>query len=73
MDNDRTLLEFAEGHGLKPNFSCRSGNCSVHLVSGEVIYEKEPGVPIGQDEVLLCCAIPATNGNNKSVQIELEL
>ncbi|SOC90572.1 hypothetical protein SAMN05216358_0656 [Rhizobium sp. AN5] len=57
-----TLLELAEARGLQPEFSCREGNCGTcktKLVKGAVTYLKEPTAKVDDDEVLLCCAIPA--------------
>lgn len=57
-----TLLEFAESHGLQPEFSCRNGNCGACLTkvkSGSVAYTKKPSFETSDDEILLCCAVPA--------------
>ena len=57
-----TLLELAEARGLDPEFSCRKGSCGTcrtRLVKGTVTYIKEPGASVADDEVLLCCAVPA--------------
>lgn len=59
---DGTLLDFAEAHGLTPDFGCRSGQCGackVKLKSGSVSYLTAPSVELAEDEVLLCCAMPA--------------
>ncbi|TRA88131.1 2Fe-2S iron-sulfur cluster binding domain-containing protein [Rhizobium rhizogenes] len=58
-----TLLELAEARGLQPEFSCREGNCGTcktKLVKGAVTYLKEPTAKVDDDEILLCCAIPAS-------------
>ena len=68
---DGNLLQFAESHGLNPEFSCRSGNCgscAVKLESGSVVYPDTPSFPVGGDEVLLCCAVPA-KGQVKPVRL----
>lgn len=47
---DGPLLEFAEAHGLSPEFGCRSGqcgSCKVNLLEGEVHYP-EPGLQLRQ-------------------------
>jgi len=52
-------LEFAEAHGLTPDYGCRSGQCGackVKLLKGKVSYPQEISAPIDKDEVLLCCA-----------------
>ncbi|RUX02852.1 MAG: 2Fe-2S iron-sulfur cluster binding domain-containing protein [Mesorhizobium sp.] len=57
-----SLLDFAEDHGLKPEFSCRSGicgTCKSRLVSGDVAYFEEPLDELGAGEVLLCCSRPS--------------
>jgi ferredoxin-NADP reductase/predicted pyridoxine 5'-phosphate oxidase superfamily flavin-nucleotide-binding protein len=69
---DGTILEVAENHGLAPNFSCRNGvcgACAVPLKSGSVAYRSNPVATHGDDEVLICCAVPAEH----SEAIELEL
>jgi hypothetical protein len=61
-DGDGSLLDFAEAHGLSPEFGCRSGQCGAcktTLVAGAVVYQTEPSSPLQDDEVLLCCAVPA--------------
>jgi len=57
-----TLLELAEARGLEPAFSCREGHCGsckTRLLKGAVSYIKEPAAKVGEDEVLVCCAVPA--------------
>ncbi|OUS01124.1 FAD-binding oxidoreductase [Gammaproteobacteria bacterium 42_54_T18] len=61
-EGDGSLLEFAEAHGFTPEFGCRSGQCGAcktQLISGEVSYQTEHSSAVNDDEVLLCCAIPA--------------
>jgi ferredoxin-NADP reductase/phenylpropionate dioxygenase-like ring-hydroxylating dioxygenase large terminal subunit len=56
-----TLLEFAEGLGLAPQFNCRSGicgTCATPLLGGAVDYIEEPIAPLQDGEVLLCCSTP---------------
>ena len=58
-----TLLELAEAHGLAPEYGCRSGSCgacAVKLTAGEVAYPVAPSAPHGEDEALICCAMPAS-------------
>ncbi len=58
-----TLLEFAEAHGLAPDFGCRAGtchSCAVRLVAGSVAYDAPPPVPPPDGQVLPCCARPDT-------------
>jgi ferredoxin-NADP reductase/predicted pyridoxine 5'-phosphate oxidase superfamily flavin-nucleotide-binding protein len=59
---DATLLETAEAHGLLPAFSCRAGSCGSCLtkkISGDVVYRTPVTAPFNDDEVLICCAVPA--------------
>jgi len=69
---EKTILETAEDHGLTPEFSCRNGQCgacSTPLLSGEVIYRTQPSATINDNEVLICCAVPAKG----SAIVELDL
>lgn len=68
-----TLLELAEARGLQPEFSCREGNCGTcrtKLIKGEVTYIKEPTAKVDDDEVLLCCAVPASQ-DGEGIQLEI--
>ena len=59
-----SLLELAEASGLSPSHSCRMGSCgscATKVVEGEVAYAEPPGVPVGEDEALICCAVPSAN------------
>lgn len=67
-----TLLEFAERHGLYPNFACRNGicgTCAVRLRRGRIHYRTQPIAEAGSDEVFICCATPAESDEG----LELEL
>jgi len=67
-----TLLELAEAHGLNPEFSCRGGSCgtcATRLKAGAVAYRSEPTAERAEDEVLICCAVPAAG----TASVELEL
>lgn len=58
---ENSLLEFAEKHGLKLRFGCRSGNCGsckVRLLKGEILYPKLPPAAPGSGYVLTCSALP---------------
>lgn len=68
-----TLLEFAEGQGLNPPFSCRAGHCgscATRLSAGRVTYAEPTAWRPAEDEVLLCCAVPAAGGGER---LELDL
>lgn len=59
---DAILLETAEAHGLSPAFSCRNGvcgACAVRKISGDVVYRTPVVAEHADDEVLICCAVPA--------------
>ncbi|NOQ77360.1 MAG: 2Fe-2S iron-sulfur cluster binding domain-containing protein, partial [Methylococcaceae bacterium] len=73
---DGTLLEFAEAHGLNPEFGCRSGqcgSCKAKLSKGQVSYQQEITVDLDADEILLCCAMPAASLTAEPVQLVIEL
>ncbi len=56
-----TLLDMAEGLGLSPDYSCRSGICSTcmcQLVEGQVDYVEEPVSEPDPGHVLICCSRP---------------
>jgi ferredoxin-NADP reductase/predicted pyridoxine 5'-phosphate oxidase superfamily flavin-nucleotide-binding protein len=68
-----TLLEFAEGKGLDPPFSCRAGHCgscATRMTAGRVTYLEPTAWQPAEGEVLLCCAVPAAEGGER---IELDL
>ena len=68
-----TLLEFAEGKGLNPPFSCRAGHCgscATRITAGRVTYAEPTAWRPAEGEVLLCCAVPAAGGGER---IELDL
>lgn len=72
---DGSLLDFAEAHGLTPEFGCRSGQCGAcktELVSGSVSYLTEPSSPLNEGEVLLCCAVPAAVEGQDVVKIAIK-
>ncbi|MFT5807496.1 MAG: ferredoxin-NADP reductase [Moritella dasanensis] len=74
--SDGTLLEFAEDHGFRPEFGCRSGQCGAcktKLLAGKVSYQTDISASLKDDEVLLCCAVPAAVSGEEVVNIKLEL
>lgn len=54
------LLEFAEGQGLKPPYSCRSGICNgcMRDIIGEVTYVEQPLRLPPAGCALICCSVP---------------
>lgn len=71
-----SLLDLAETRGLSPEFSCREGNCGTcrtKLIKGAVTYVKEPTAAVGEDEVLICCAVPAMPQGDEENRIQLAL
>ena len=75
-DGDGSLLDFAEAHGFSPEFGCRSGQCGAcktTLVSGAVTYQTAPSSPLQDDEVLLCCAVPAAVAGEDVVRLAVKL
>ena len=75
-EGDGSLLEFAESHGFSPEFACRSGqcgSCKVRLESGCVTYPQEISAPIAEDEVLLCCAMPAAVDGESLPKVKISL
>jgi len=69
---DETLLETAEAQGLTPPFSCRSGSCGSCLtrkIAGKVVYRSQPAAEHSEDEVLICCAVPARGSDTVVLEI----
>ncbi|MHA3979076.1 2Fe-2S iron-sulfur cluster-binding protein [Halovulum sp. GXIMD14794] len=63
---DGPLLDFAEAHGLSPNFSCRSGSCgscATRITSGSVAYRSAPSAAPPEGTALICCAVPAAGSD----------
>ena len=74
-DQDGSLLEFMETHGLQPNSGCRSGKCgtcAANLKSGSVAYSSDT-IDVARNEVLVCCAMPETISSDELPQITLQL
>lgn len=70
-----TLLELAESRGLAPEFSCRGGSCGTcrtKIEQGRVTYLAVPVAALGENDVLLCCAMPA-GGEAGTSRIVLDL
>jgi ferredoxin len=63
-EDARSLLDFAEQQGLKPDFSCRAGvcgSCKVALLEGEVAYVQEPLDPPEEGSALICSCKPRSS------------
>ncbi|MEY4566919.1 MAG: Flavohemoprotein [Planctomycetota bacterium] len=60
----KSLLELAESEDIAVDSGCRSGACGACLVKkicGKVRYTSSPSFNTGQDETLLCVAVPEEN------------
>jgi len=58
-----SLLDLAEAAGIDAPWSCRSGacgSCAARLFEGAVAYPSEPAARCGENEVLVCSAVPAS-------------
>ena len=72
----RKLTMINAAHGLLPEYSCRSGqcsNCKVKLISGNVSYNQPLHTSVNGDEVLLCCAMPAEASGDDMIKVEIDL
>jgi ferredoxin-NADP reductase len=59
-----SLLELAEAAGLTPEFGCRSGGCGSCTTvkrSGAVASANGAAPCVGEDQVLICSAVPAND------------
>ncbi len=73
---DGSLLEFAEAHGLRPDYGCRSGQCGackVKLLKGSVCYPQQISSSLENDEILLCSAFPAVDKEDGISQLEIDI
>lgn len=71
-----SLLDLAEARGLAPDASCRGGSCGTcrtRVVSGAVAYATLPSAAVGEDEALICCAVPAAPRPGEASSLQLEL
>mgnify|MGYP000318415878 CR=1 FL=1 len=72
---DGNLLDFAESHGISPEYGCRSGQCGAcktTITAGRVITTTAVSYPLNDDEILLCCSVPAAEGDD-IVRLEISL
>lgn len=75
-DNDGSLLEFAESHGINPDYGCRSGNCGTCIATlkqGGIAYAQTTSAAVSEKEILLCCAKPAYDENDDTPTINIQL
>ncbi len=59
-----SILDLAEAHGLRPDYSCRSGichTCMCRLIAGQVEYFVEPADLPDPGCVLICCSKPKSD------------
>lgn len=71
-----SLLEFAESSGLTPEFGCRvgaCGACKTPLIAGAVAYFRETSAAHGDDEVLICSAVPAATADGSINKLVLAI
>lgn len=71
-----SLLQLAEARGLAPEFSCREGicgTCRTRRLDGATTYVREPTASVADDEVLICCAVPAEPEPGRENRIRLAL
>lgn len=67
---DRSLLEFAERHGIAAPSDCRAGickRCRCRIVGGEVAYFSEMLRPERPEDLLLCCS--TANGSDLIIDL----
>jgi uncharacterized protein len=60
-DKYSNILEFAEAHGLAPDFSCRTGicrTCECELLTGKLTYTIEPLDQPEDGMAFICCTKP---------------
>ncbi|KIG08124.1 2Fe-2S iron-sulfur cluster-binding protein [Caballeronia concitans] len=68
-----SLLELAEACGIDAESNCRGGTCGTcrtRIVKGAVTYDKQPAFEAGENEALICCAMPSADSNGA---LELDL
>ncbi|MDO6446079.1 class I ribonucleotide reductase maintenance protein YfaE [Colwellia sp. 1_MG-2023] len=63
--DDKTLLNNLEKNDIEVHYHCRDGFCGacrVTLAEGKIHYPNgEPLAFVGENEILPCCCIPASN------------
>jgi ferredoxin-NADP reductase/predicted pyridoxine 5'-phosphate oxidase superfamily flavin-nucleotide-binding protein len=74
--NEGSLLEFAEAHGIHPQFGCRSGacgSCAATLNKGNIVYQQETSARLSEGSILLCCAKPGVESGSNIPTIDIQL
>ena len=63
--DDKTLLNNLEKNDVEVHYHCRDGFCGacrVTLAEGQIMYPNgEPLAFVGENEILPCCCIPASD------------
>ncbi|GAA3935618.1 pyridoxamine 5'-phosphate oxidase family protein [Litoribacillus peritrichatus] len=73
---DGPILDFAESHGLTPEFGCRTGqcgSCKAVVKAGHLVHTQEPGVELNANEALLCCAVPSELDDKPMPEVVIEI
>lgn len=76
LPTDGNLLDFAEAHGLSPQFGCRTGSCGsciVKISEGNVVHGPSKSFATAKNEVLLCCARPKKGDDGLPVKVNIEI
>lgn len=76
LEEDGNILDFAESHGLTPDFGCRGGSCGsckVKIKQGQVVHSQQATFPVQKDEALLCCSMPRKTQSDQPVKLVLDL
>jgi uncharacterized protein len=71
-----SLLELAEARGLTPEYGCRMGVCGAcraRIIEGAVAYREPPSFDVGENEALICCAVPAAGDRAGNGRLMLDL
>ena len=71
-EEEGNILDFAEKKGMSPMYGCRTGNCGAcacKITSGEVTYATPTNFVPEEDEILICCAVPADGSSEVVIDI----
>tara|TARA_B110001454_G_C12598382_1_gene383370 strand:+ start:370 stop:627 length:258 start_codon:yes stop_codon:yes gene_type:complete len=64
LDQDKNILNTLERENIESHYHCRDGYCGAcrcKLLKGAVSYPLAPLAFIREDEILTCCAQPASD------------